>query len=285
MCKYAKKKRKEESVNGVTLKVENETIEANRMVLASRSLYFENMFKTEMKEKQQPTVELANIDGTAVKKLIEFMYTGSIIINNKNVLNLLSTADYLQMDEAKKFCFEFLHSVITADTCFLILNVASLYQNEQLKQKVLEFIEKDIGGVGYSNDLSKNDFITCISKLKDSDFRKAKESTIYQAIVSWVKFDEKRRSKYLLKLLFLLDFSELSIDFFCDNILREELVTNDHACLKFVTGKFSSTSKLVNLKQTGTKVLSFGGENASDQLVELYSCNDEPSTQYPAMNS
>ena len=35
--------------NDFIIKVEDEGIEANRMVLASRSLYFEKMFKTEMK--------------------------------------------------------------------------------------------------------------------------------------------------------------------------------------------------------------------------------------------
>ena len=43
---------------------------------------------------------------TAVKHLIEFIYKGTIAINNENALDLLSTADYLQIDEANQFCFE-----------------------------------------------------------------------------------------------------------------------------------------------------------------------------------
>ena len=42
-----------------------------------------------------------------MKHLIEFIYTGTIAINNDNALDLLSIADYLQIDEAKQFCFEF----------------------------------------------------------------------------------------------------------------------------------------------------------------------------------
>ena len=51
--------------------------------------------------KNQPTVELQDINGTTVKIVIEFIYTGTIVINNENLLDLLPTADYLQMDVAK----------------------------------------------------------------------------------------------------------------------------------------------------------------------------------------
>ena len=71
-----------------------------------------------------------------MKHPIEFIYTGTIAINNDNALDLLSTTDYLKIDKAKQFCFEFLKSVITSDTCFVILTVASLHQNEQLKAKI-----------------------------------------------------------------------------------------------------------------------------------------------------
>ena len=49
------------------------------------------MFKIEIKEKYQPTVELHDINGTAARQLIEFIYTGTLAINSKNVLDLLST--------------------------------------------------------------------------------------------------------------------------------------------------------------------------------------------------
>ena len=77
------------------------------------------------------------------------------------------------MIEAKHFCFEFLQFVINSDTCSFVLSVSSLYQNEQLKAQSIECISKELGDVEFNNKLWKNDFITCISKMKDSQ---AKES-------------------------------------------------------------------------------------------------------------
>ena len=279
LLEYAEKHWKEGCFNDVTIKLEDETIEANRMVLASRSLYFEKMFKTEMKEKYQPTVELQDINGTAVKHLIEFIYIRSIDINSENVLDLLTTADYLQMDEAKQFCFEYLQSVITSDTSFFVLSVANLYQNEQLKVEALECISKDLGDVEFDNNLSKNDFITCISKMKESQ---AKESAIYQCILSWTKFDENARTKEFPEFLFLLDFAKLSFSFIQDTILMEDLVMEENACLKFVTKKLKNASKKELIKQAGaTKVISVGGSKNPNAVVEVYGCIDEPLINYP----
>ena len=223
-------------------------------------------------------MELQDIRGTAVKNLINFIFTGSIDIDNENVLDLLSTADYLQMDEAKKFCFEFLQSVINSDTCFFVLSAAILHQNEQLKQTALDCINKEIGEVEFDKNLSKNDMITCITKMKTA---RSRESAIYNVILSWTKFD-KTREKEFLELLFLVDFTKLNLNFIQTTILTEELVTENLACLKFVTAKLCHASKINRVKQSGeTKVISVGGSKTPQQVADVYSCFDEPLMKYP----
>ena len=269
---YVEKNWKEGCFNDVTIKAEDDEIEANRMVLASSSLYFEKMFKTEMKEKIQSTVELHDINGTAVKHLIEFIYTGTIAINNENVFDLLSTADYLQIDEAEEFCFEFLQSVINPDTCFVILTVASLYQNEQLKANALECIVENMGVVEFANDLSKKDFITCISKMKAN---KVNELAIYNAISSWTNFDKISRGEDFLELLFLVDFTKLKVDFI-EKMMLSELVTENLACLKFLTKKFADASKANLTKQTETtRVISVGGTKTTAKVFEVHNFVNE----------
>jgi len=277
LSEYAEKNWKEGCFNDVTIKVENETIAASRMVLASRSVYFEKLFKTDMKEKYQSAVEIKDINGTSVKKLIEFIYTGTIIINNENVLDMLSTSDYLQIDEVKKFCFEFLQSVLSSDTCFDILTIANQYHNEQLKESALDCVKKNMNNVNFSNDLSKNDFVACISNMKGS--HQAKESAIFQAIVSWIKHEKINREKEFPELLFLLDFARLEVDYIQQIMLKEELITDNYACLKFVTSKLSDGFKMKRIGST--KVISVGGCKTTKRVIEVYSCKNEALVDYP----
>ena len=282
LWQYAEKNWKDGYFNDVTIKVESEEIDASRMVLASCSFYFDRIFKTEMKEKAQSVIELEGISEKAVQTLIEFSYTGVIEISNRNVLDILTTADYLQMNEPKRFCFEFLQSVITSDSCFAILTVATFHQHNQLKEDVLHFMKENFGDVKFNLNVTKTELITCVSKMKDN---RAKESCIFDAIMFWIKFSESARKNELLDLLFLLDFNNLTLDFIEDVVLKEDLVTNNLACLQFVTRMFSRVSKAKRLdKGGGSKVLSFGGTKKPCQVVEVYNCFLEPPVSYPNMS-
>ena len=281
LLQFAEQNWKKGCFNDVTIKTDNETIAANRMVLASASLYFEKLFKTEMKEKYQRTFELQDVNGGSLRVLIEFIYSGKITTSNKNVLNLLSTADYLQIDKAKELCFEFLQSLLTADTCFAILSVANFYQHDQLQREALECIAKNFGYAEFSCDLSKSDLLVCISKMKENH---AEESNIYQTIVSWIKFDEVKRIQEFQELLFLVNFDKLTVDFIQKVMLVEELIIEISTCLKYVIKKLTDRSTKEQMKQRGgTKAISIGGSNTTNKVIEVYNCFSEPPIEHPAI--
>jgi len=54
------------------------------VVLASASPYFRAMF-TNFKENNQGSVAIKNLDSTALQLLVEFIYSGKIIITERNV--------------------------------------------------------------------------------------------------------------------------------------------------------------------------------------------------------
>ena len=52
-----------------------------------------------------------------------------MVIGNANVMDLLSAANYLFVDEVKQCCFAFLASVLNSENCFEILSKAQLIEN------------------------------------------------------------------------------------------------------------------------------------------------------------
>ena len=85
-----------------------------------------------MKEKYENSVTIDNISTKSMQTIIDFTYTGKIFIDNKNVIDLLSAADYLFVDEVKQYCFAFLTSVLNSENCFEILSNARFYKNYPL---------------------------------------------------------------------------------------------------------------------------------------------------------
>ena len=82
---YANENRKSGLFNDINIQVGNERFPCNKLVLSCYSTYFQTMFRTEMLERYQDTVELQGFDGKYIKILIDCMYGETIVIDDKNV--------------------------------------------------------------------------------------------------------------------------------------------------------------------------------------------------------
>ena len=78
--------------------MDNKEIPVHRCVLSAVSGYFRSMFAGSLRESFEPErIELKEIDQSVLIRLIEYCYTGIIYINQDNVMNILKTADLLQV--------------------------------------------------------------------------------------------------------------------------------------------------------------------------------------------
>ena len=89
---------------------QSQVIKAHRIVLSSSSSYFEAMFGNDVFNKNNEKVaKLHSLNYQILKKLIDFIYTGKIEIDQINVQELLAAADMLQLPDvvsgwAQYFC-------------------------------------------------------------------------------------------------------------------------------------------------------------------------------------
>ena len=93
VLQYANDKRNNGSFNDVIINVGDRTIATNRMILSCCSRFFEAMFDLEMKEKYQNPVQIHEVDGAAVKSVVDFMYSGGVKITSENVMELIAASD------------------------------------------------------------------------------------------------------------------------------------------------------------------------------------------------
>ena len=77
----------------VRLKVDKSIFPAHRNVLAANSDYFHVIFNNGMKESNQEVIELKqeNISAQGFKVVIDSIYSGELLVNKKNVFELLTT--------------------------------------------------------------------------------------------------------------------------------------------------------------------------------------------------
>ena len=283
LLKYASENRNEGTFNDITVHVQDLYIQACRLVLACHSKFFEVMFKTNMKEKYGHDVEIQGICGKAVKAIVDYFYTESIDINGEIVLELLAASDFLQVDDVKEFCFEFLKANISLQNVIAVWKAVDLYQTETFQNWMDQYFTINLDKIAKTDEfkcLSKLDFVSCLAKGKE-----AKESSKYKALISWVKHDEEMRKTDFGELIEqVLDLSRISTEFIQDELLQEPLIISNPSCHQHVLTVFSKllqNKSNDSIRANQTKVVALGGVRTSQKVNDVYNVQGQGLMNYP----
>ena len=287
LLKYANANRDNAIFNDVIIKTGRSSIGANRMVLSCFSKFFETMFKSEMKEQYEPSITIKQIDVIAVKHLIDYMYEGSITIDNMNVMDILAAADFLQLAEVKEFCFEFLEMHLSSDSWFAVLSAAKLYRCEQLKQHIYQFITDHLDKIIQSTDfktITSHDITSLISTFRKS--KKTIDETVFcKLVIEWTKQDREKREAIFGDLFQLIDLKKIPFQVL-RNISKETLIKNNTICSNAVMGELfdllEKKEKNESEKESeSSKIICLGGSKTGNKMIEVFNVYHETEQSYP----
>lgn len=93
-----------------------------------------------MLERTQGAVQLHDIDGLALKLLIDYIYTGKITITEQNVQVLLPASSLLQMHSVREACCCFLLRQLHPSNCLGIRSFAGKIKIPIDKIRILKYI-------------------------------------------------------------------------------------------------------------------------------------------------
>ncbi|XP_041460207.1 kelch-like protein 18 [Lytechinus variegatus] len=218
----------------VTLKVEDHKFTAHRIVLAASIPYFHAMFTTDMVESKQEEITMSGIDPSALEVLVNFSYSGRVIINTQNVLSILVCANFLQLQVIKEACCSFLKDRLDPSNCLGIRRFADTMVCGDLFQASTSFLHKQFVDVSSSDEfmmLSKADFIEI---LEMDGLNVTGEEQVFDALIGWVKHDEEVRQEYMPELLGLVRLPLIRPQVLTDHISTEERVKACHKCRDLV---------------------------------------------------
>ena len=280
LLQYANETRSEGHFNDVTIIAENICIPAQKMVLACHSTFFEKMFKCEMKEKYENKVEIPTLDGKAVKSLIDYIYNGNVDIDDENVLQLLAAADYLQLLDAKQFCFEYLEENIGSENWSEILKAVIMYRDNKIKDKVYLFITEYFDEIIATDQFiafSQDDLKDLVSNL---DRSKVKETSIYEGIMKWIKHDLEARRDALLDLFRLIKIDQLPHEII-EKVMEEDSIKNNLECHRMILFRLLEITKKMNNTAHESRLISVGGHRTLSNVAEVYNLHGHAFNNHP----
>ena len=277
---YARENRNSEPYNDVVIIAQNQRIFANKLVLGCFCPYFEEKLNNAKKDSYITEMEVPVYDVDTLRLMIDYFYTGSISINNHNVSSILEQAHLFKLNEVIQFCFDYLMEGISCENCITARAQAKLYGNSSLECVATNFMNNNFQHVINTSSfkqLNKLDLHDCLLRSTEASIP---ASVVYEAAVSWTKYDVESRSKCFHELLNLIDFKQLSLDFMQRLVASEELVQNNSNCMQFVF-KYLRSACDKHKEENVSALISFGGKETPKIVFEIdIGYKNEP-TKFP----
>lgn len=208
--------------NGIpdaTLQVEGEAFLVNRKHLARLSPYFRALFFGCGIETTKKRVCLKSVSVQHFRDLMEYSRTGKLNLNRGNVLGILQTADFLQIDQARLLCCKFLERELHISNCLGMMAYSS-----QLGCTELYTAARQVALAHFPAVINQEDFLYLSKEamtdlLGSDDLAIPKDDLALEAVLCWVSFDSKRE-EHLVELSELVRPELLSLSFLTELLTR-----------------------------------------------------------------
>ncbi|XP_049997936.1 kelch-like protein 29 isoform X1 [Alexandromys fortis] len=239
MLKELNQQRRAKAFTDLKIVVEGREFEVHQNVLASCSLYFKDLIQRSVQDGSQSSREklelvLSNLQADVLESLLEFVYTGSLVIDSANAKTLLEAASKFQFHTFCKVCVSFLEKQLTASNCLGVLAMAEAMQCSELYHMAKAFALQIFPEVAAQEEIlsiSKDDFIAYVSN--DSLNTKAEE-LVYETVIKWIKKDPAARAQYAAELLAAVRLPFIHPSYLLNVVDNEELIKSSEACRDLV---------------------------------------------------
>ena len=228
--------RKENQLCDITFRINSETFSAHRVVVASASPYLRAMFTCGMKESSQDEIELRDIEPQAMAALIEYFYTGEVMVNVENVQDLLPAAGILQLKELKQACCAFLSDHMDVTNCLGIKQFADLHSCPILLKKANRFIIRKFVEIVKNEEFLQLPHTVLKELLENDHLHVESEMQVFSAFMTWVNHDLEKRAPNAFELLDVIRVQLLPKEFWTDMFQQESLFQQSQACRAFLKG-------------------------------------------------
>ena len=152
---------------------------------------------------------LEDVRWDALKAVVDFAYTGSVVLAGSTVVAIIQAANLLQVEAVERAAVDFLlerldaGNVLSAMALETHLAVGAL--GRELRDKSRAWLHKNFGLVA-----AEPSFLALpaaeVAELVESEELEAKDEEVFESVINWVKEDEAGRKAELDRLLLLVRF-------------------------------------------------------------------------------
>ncbi|XP_031627271.1 kelch-like protein 10 [Contarinia nasturtii] len=202
------------------------SIPIHRIILSNATEFFYKLFMSPLNAEQQRNYHIRHIRTHIMETVIDFAYTLDCDINETNLWELLTTADYFCYSLLIDRCTEFIRSILNLENAIhlLLMTRKWLYKHE-IERSIREYILRNFIEIFQSNDVVLNLSVEdLVDILKDDALNTKTEEPIWELCLRWIEFDEKNRPQYVPQLLACIRLGLMNKAYFEQRVLNNKYV-------------------------------------------------------------
>uniref|UniRef100_A0A0N4WLD5 BTB domain-containing protein n=1 Tax=Haemonchus placei TaxID=6290 RepID=A0A0N4WLD5_HAEPC len=259
----------------VCIVVKDRQFSAHRNILASCSPYFDSILRSTKVTKEQVIVNCQQ--PKAFELLLNYMYSGCVVIDRTTVAELLRLANNFLVTKLKNYCAEYLDRYLDAANSLSVRQLATRYNLPALLKAASEYFDVNINRcLLESLDILKYPMPQLLKILEDPKYQDVISPDVYlKLIVRWVGEDVPSREssfRSLLERCHIPDVSDNALEFVLD---YSPLLTKSQTCRHMLLSELyryqiSIGKDSVNLNiNANLSVMANPGLRKEDDLKEL----------------
>ncbi|XP_042350509.1 kelch-like protein 10 [Plectropomus leopardus] len=190
------KLRLDQQLCDVVIRVDGVEFHAHKIVLCSSSPYFKALF-THWSTPDRKVFDIPNVSPDMMKLIIEFAYTGFVLVTPENLEELLQAADQFNVEGIVQTCCDFLEKQLTPQNCIGIWWFTDCCYTPQLRRKAFLFILIHFEEVvATSEEFLLLSGLDLAKILEEDQLNVRNEWTVLSAIQHWIAFADEERQEY-----------------------------------------------------------------------------------------
>ena len=119
---------------------DGEQFPVHRVVLAAGCMYFNMLFSTNMVEKQQTIVSFETVPSSALREILEYIYTGSVRVKKDSLPELIFASSMFLLFDLAEYCWDVFVQILDLRNCISRKILADSIGTTSIAKKVTNFV-------------------------------------------------------------------------------------------------------------------------------------------------
>jgi hypothetical protein len=177
----------EHKLTDVVLAVGDRSVAAHRVILATVSPHLQALFGSDMAESKSRVVELQQLDWAGVKAIVDFAYTGTVVLSGATVVSIIQAANLLQVEAVERAAVDFLVERLDAGNVLSAMALGEHYSAgaicRGLQEQSRAWLDKNFGLVAaepWFLELPVSEVASFVA----SDNLEVKEEDVFAAVLA-----------------------------------------------------------------------------------------------------